>query len=61
MTEDILPRDIDFSEYRGEWVLVCNRKLVAHNRNVNALRTDIHKCRNTPTLVRIPDKEAIIF
>ena len=57
----ILPSNVDFSMYLGEWVVVCENKVVAHNRHLNKIEEDIKKCKRVPTIAKIPKKDTLIF
>ncbi len=56
-------QDVDLSSYTGEWVAVCDRKVVSHGKNV---KTVFHaakkKCQGKiPHLAKVPGKETWIF
>ncbi len=53
----------DVSMYVGEWIAVCNQKIVSHGKDVKRVfREAKEKCpRQRPLLTRIPNKETMIF
>ena len=58
---DALTKNIDFSKYVGQWVVICENKLVAHNKNLNMINKEIKECRRIPTIAKIPKKRTLIF
>ena len=59
--KQVLPGNIDFSKYLGEWVVVCEDKIVAHNKNLNNVEKEIKECKRTPVIAKIPEKDTLIF
>ena len=57
----VLPQGIDFSRYVGQWVVVCENKVVAHNKSLNKVEKDIKECKKEPVVAKIPKKETLIF
>jgi len=53
--------EIDFSEYKGQWVVICNEKVIASDKKLNKLKKDIKACKTTPTIAKIPEEEVMIF
>jgi len=53
----------DLGEYGGEWVAICDNKIVAHGKNVKQVFKDAsEKCKDKrPLLTKIPGKETMIF
>ncbi len=60
MTKDVLPK-ADYSKYLGQWVVISNNKVIAHNKNLRNISGDIKKCRATPIIAKIPKEETLIF
>ncbi len=58
---NVLPAEVDFSGYLGEWVVVCNNKVVAHNKDINKIEKDIKGCKTEPVIAKIPKSETLIF
>ena len=58
---EVLPRNIDFSKYIGEWVVICEDKVIAHNEDVRKLEKDIASCRRTPKIALIPSDDVLIL
>lgn len=56
----VLPKD-DFSKYIGQWVIICDNKVVAHDKNLMNIRKEISSCKTTPTVAKIPKKDTLIF
>jgi len=49
--------------YIGQWVAVCNEKIVAHGKDAKKVFYEAkEKCpQERPLLTRVPDKETMIF
>jgi len=58
---EVLPSRIDFSKYVGQWVVICENKIVAHDKNLNNVEKEIKKCKKVPVVAKIPKKETLIF
>jgi len=59
--KEVLPSRIDLSKYIGEWVVICENKVVAHDKDLTNIKKDITKCKVSPTIAKIPKKEILIF
>jgi len=57
---EVLPK-VDLSRYIGQWVVICNKKVIAHNKDLTKIQKDIDKCKITPTVTKIPKKDTLIF
>jgi len=57
----VLSKNMDFSKYVGQWVVICNDQVVAHDKNLNNIEKDIKNCKRTPTIAKIPKKDTLIF
>ena len=53
--------EIDYSRYSGQWIVVCENKIIAHNKQLDKLNDQIKKCKRSPTIAKIPKKECMIF
>lgn len=53
----------DVNRFIGQWVAVCNQKIVAHGKEVKEVFKEARaKCpKERPLITRIPDKESMIF
>lgn len=53
----------DLDGYIGEWVAICNKKIVSHGKDVKKVFMEAkEKCPKERSLItRIPDKESMIF
>ena len=51
------------NNYIGEWVAVCEGKIVAHGKNAKDVANEARKlCGNKKILLaRVPDKETMLF
>jgi hypothetical protein len=58
---EVLTKNVDFSKYVGQWVVICENKLVAHNKSLNNINKDIKNCKRVPTIAKIPEKGTLIF
>lgn len=49
--------------YLGEWVAICDNKVVAHGKNVKNVFEEAKKKypNNKPLLTKVPSKETLIF
>ena len=49
--------------YIGEWVAICNRKIISHGHDVKKVFKEAKdKCpKSRPLITRIPNKETMIF
>jgi len=56
----VLP-NVDLSRYVGEWVVICDDKVVGHDKNLVRLQKEIDDCKKAPTIAKIPKKETLIF
>jgi len=57
----VLPQGVDFSKYVGQWVVICQNKVVAHDKNLNNIKKEIKECSRVPTIAKIPKKDTLIF
>jgi len=48
-------------KYAGEWVVICENKIIAHGTNLLKMKADISSCKRTPTIAKIPKSDALIF
>ena len=53
----------NMDKFIGEWVAICDNKIISHGENVKEVFSEAKKkCPNKrPLLTRIPDKETMIF
>jgi len=53
----------NLDEYVGQWVAVCNKRIVSHGKNVKEVFKEAKlACPGAkPLLTRVPDKETMIF
>ena len=53
----------NLNPYLGEWVAICDNKIISHGENVKEVFSEAKKkCPNKrPLLTRILDKETMIF
>jgi len=54
-------KNMDSSKYLGEWVIICQDKIIAHNKNLKNIEKEIKRCKKTPTIAKIPKKDTLIF
>jgi len=45
----------------GEWVIVCNNKVIAHHKDIRAIKDQINSCKGTPIITRVPKGAVWIF
>jgi hypothetical protein len=57
----VLPFGMDFAKYVGQWVVICDNKIVAHDKNLKRIQKDIKSCSRIPTVAKIPEKDTLIF
>ncbi len=58
--ELILPHQ-DLSKYVGQWVVIQQDKVIAHDKDLTKLSEEIKKCTPAPVVAKIPKKEILIF
>ncbi|MBU0536456.1 MAG: succinyl-CoA synthetase subunit alpha [Nanoarchaeota archaeon] len=53
----------NINKYVGQWVAICNQKIVSHGENVKKVFKEAKKkCpAERPLLTKVPDKETMIF
>ena len=53
----------DLADYSGEWIAICNKKIVSHNIDVKKVFSEAKKkCPDSrPLLTRVPTEETMIF
>ena len=51
--------ELDISRYLGEWVAIENKRIIAHNEDLDKLKKEIKGRR--PLITKIPKKETMIF
>ena len=51
------------SSYLGEWVAICDNKVVSHGKNVKKVFEEAKKKypNKKPLLTKVPSKETLIF
>lgn len=52
---------MDLSKYLGQWVVICDNKVIAHNKDLTKIAKDIDRCKKTPTITKIPETDTLIF
>lgn len=58
---EVLPKDLDLSGFIGQWVVICDSKVVANDKNLIKLKKNIEQCKHTPTILKIPENDTLIF
>ena len=55
--------ETNLDDYIGQWVAVCNQKIVSHGKDVKKVFREAKAlCPNErPLLTRVPEKETMIF
>jgi len=53
----------NLSSYLGEWVAICDNKVVSHGKNVKKVFEEAKKKypNKKPLLTKVPSKETLIF
>jgi len=53
----------DWSIYAGQWVAICENKVVSSNKDLKKLLKDSNKkCKDhPPTFTKIPDKDSALL
>ena len=54
---------LNIDPYIGEWVAICNKKIVSHGKNVNVVfKEAIEKCsKEKPFIAKVPSEKTMIF
>jgi hypothetical protein len=50
-----IPPSINFSPYKGEWVVISQGKIIAHHKDLTKIDDKIYGCKRTPTLYFVPN------
>lgn len=52
----------DLTNYSGEWIAICDNKVVAHDKDLQVvIKEGQKKCSHkSPTYTKIPDKNAAL-
>jgi len=53
----------DLSHYIGQWVAICDNKIVAHGEDLKKVFKEVKaKCpAKKPLITKVPEKETMIF
>ena len=53
----------DLSQYIGEWIAICENKIIAHNKNLKEVVSKAKEISGEKRflLARVPSEEAMIF
>ena len=60
MIQEVIPK-LDYSKYSGQWVIICDNKIIAHNKDLTKIHDEINKCKKAPTITKIPAEGQLIF
>ncbi len=55
-----MSKRVGLSKYKGEWVLLCEDKVVAHSNDAQTLRNAVKKCKSIPTLMLVPKHKLLL-
>jgi len=55
--------ETDLEEYKGEWITICDNKIISHGDNLKEIVEIAKKeCKNKKFLItRVPSEETMIF
>ena len=55
--------EADLDKYTGEWVAICDNKIVAHGKDIKKVfKESQEKCKGKkPLLSKVPSKATMIF
>jgi len=59
MGHNVLAQGLE--HYVGEWVVICDKKIIAHSKDLTKLKADIARCKTRPSIAKIPKSETLIF
>ncbi len=59
--KEVLPKKVDFTKYLGQWVVICEEKVVAHDKDLRKVTNEIKACKRVPVVAKIPKKQTLIF
>ena len=53
----------NLSGYRGEWVAICDQKIISHGKNVKKVFREVKKkCpKKKPLITKVPETQTMIF
>ena len=54
-------KSLDLGKYMGEWVVICNNKVLAHDKKITNLKKQIDSCKKPPLIAKIPKEDTYIF
>jgi len=52
---------LDTQKYTGEWVVVCNSKIIAHNKSLKKLEKEILECKTAPLIMKVPEQQVLLY
>ncbi|MBU1201237.1 MAG: hypothetical protein KJ583_05625 [Nanoarchaeota archaeon] len=61
MAKNIILSEAELSKYIGQWVVISDNKVVAHDKRLNNLSDNIKNCKRAPIVAKVPKKETWIF
>lgn len=59
MQEHVCPEVL--GKYRGEWVVTCGNRVIAHHKDLRAIKDKIASCKGTPHLTKVPKADVWLF
>jgi len=61
MVKQVVIPDLDYSDYSGQWVVICDNKIIANNKDLTKISKEINQCKKAPTITKIPAEGQLIF
>ena len=59
MLEHVDPKVL--GKHPGEWVIICNNKIVAHHKDLRAIQDKLATCKGTPIVAKFPKENVWLF
>lgn len=48
-------------KYTGQWIVVCDSKVVAHGKNLKHIEKQILACKTAPLIMKVPQKHVLLY
>ncbi|HLC75005.1 MAG TPA: DUF5678 domain-containing protein [Candidatus Nanoarchaeia archaeon] len=52
---------MDTKKYRGEWIVIIDDVVIAHNKDIRLLKDVIDHCKKKPLIMKVPDADILLY
>ena len=52
---------VNTGKYRGEWIAMVKDKVIAHNKDLRLIETEIKNCKDVVTIAKIPRANVLLY